>query len=109
VGAGSNADSQLDVGSWTDIIQVAAGYRHTVGLKSNGTVLGVGTNTYHEIEVDSWADIVQIATGYAYTVGLKSDGSVIGAGDCYGPCYVDAWNLIIRPGAMSWIQLLLFD
>ena len=46
---------QLNVGSWTDIVQVAAGSNHTVGLKSDGTVVAVGNNYYGQLNVDSWA------------------------------------------------------
>ena len=39
-----NDYGQLNVLSWTDIIKVAAGYSHTVGLKADGTVVAVGNN-----------------------------------------------------------------
>ena len=38
--------------------QVAAGDDHTVGLKSNGTVVAVGDNTYGQCDVDGW-DLVK--------------------------------------------------
>ena len=31
-----------DVGSWKDVVQVAAGESYTVGLKGDGTVVAVG-------------------------------------------------------------------
>jgi len=40
-----NRFPECDVGDWTDIIQVAAGDLHTVGLKSDGTVVAVGLET----------------------------------------------------------------
>jgi len=60
---------------------IVAGVNHTVGLKSDGTVVAVGSNLYHQCEVDDWADIVEITAGDYYTVGLKSDGTVVVAGD----------------------------
>ena len=33
---------------------VAAGYSHTVGLKSDGTVVAVGENAYGQCDVDGW-------------------------------------------------------
>ena len=42
---------------WTDIVAVAAGYYHTVGLKSDGTVVAVGTNLYGQCNVSGWTDI----------------------------------------------------
>ena len=44
VAVGYNCYGQLDVGSWSNIVQVAAGEIHTVGLKSDGTVVAVGDN-----------------------------------------------------------------
>ena len=42
VAAGHNSDGRCDVEVWTDILQVAAGYYHTVGLRSDGTVIAAG-------------------------------------------------------------------
>jgi alpha-tubulin suppressor-like RCC1 family protein len=36
---GYNGYGQLEVGSWTNVIQIAAGCYHTVGVKSDGTVV----------------------------------------------------------------------
>ena len=41
--------------------QMAAGSSHTVGVKSDGTVVAVGYNWYGQLNVDSWTDIVQVA------------------------------------------------
>jgi hypothetical protein len=38
---------------------VAAGYRHTVGLRSDSTVVAVGENYSGECDVYGWEDIVQ--------------------------------------------------
>jgi alpha-tubulin suppressor-like RCC1 family protein len=45
-----NYDGQCNVGGWTGIDQVAAGWYHTVGLKSDGTVVAAGA----EIELAKW-------------------------------------------------------
>ena len=45
---------ECDVGNWTDIIQVAAGDDHTVGLQSNGRVVAVGWCYYGQCDVDGW-------------------------------------------------------
>ena len=42
---------------------VAAGYDYTVGLKSNGTVVGVGNNNSGQLNVGSWINIIQVAAG----------------------------------------------
>jgi alpha-tubulin suppressor-like RCC1 family protein len=77
---GDNSYGQCDVGNWTDIIQVAAGYGHTVGLKSDGTVIAVGGNQWGQCNVSGWTDITQVAAGSYHTVGRKSDGTVVAAG-----------------------------
>ena len=63
VAVGDNSYGQLDVGSWSNIVQVAAGDVHTVGLKSDGTVVAVGWNDYGQLDVGSWSGIVQVAAG----------------------------------------------
>ena len=40
-------------------IQVAAGMSHTLGLKSDGTVLAVGYNSDGQCNVSSWTDIIK--------------------------------------------------
>ena len=84
--------TECDVGEWTDIIQVAAGAGHTVGLKSDGTVVAVGYNEYGCCNVGGWTDITQVAAGFDYTVGVKTDGTVVAVGDnYYGQCNVGGW------------------
>src|SRR5665648_462925 len=75
---------------------IAAGRRHTVGLKSDGTVTAVGDNKYGQCDVGSWRDIVAVAAGNvhmannmgnAHTIGLKSDGTVMAVGwNKHGQC-----------------------
>jgi hypothetical protein len=84
-----------DVSNWTDIVQVAAGGYHTVGLKSNDTVLTAGGP-----DVSSWTDIVQVTAGRHHTVGLKSDGTVVAVGDNgSGQLNVDTWTGIVQVAA----------
>ena len=66
--------------TWPRPGTIGCGYYHTVGLKTDGTVVAVGWNYYGELDVDSWTGIVQVSAGYAHTVGLKTDGTVVGAG-----------------------------
>ncbi|MGC7873312.1 hypothetical protein ACPUYX_17530 [Desulfosporosinus sp. SYSU MS00001] len=77
---------------------IAAGRRHTIGLKLDGTVTAVGDNNYGQCDVNGWCDIVAVAagnvhmatnTGNAHTIGLKSDGTVAAVGwNDYGQCNV---------------------
>jgi alpha-tubulin suppressor-like RCC1 family protein len=51
------------VSDWTDIVAIAAGSNHTVGLKSDGTVITVGSNIYGQCDVSDWVNIVAIVAG----------------------------------------------
>jgi hypothetical protein len=85
---------------WYDITQVAAGGLHTVGLKSDGTVVAVGYNSYGECDVDGWTGIVQVAAGMYHTVGVEADGTVVDAGRIgEGQCNVGGWTDITQVAA----------
>ena len=75
-----------------DIVQVAAGSLHTVGIKSDGTVVAVGYNSYGQCNVGGWTDIAEVAAGLGHTVGLKTDGIVVAVGlnECE-QCEVGDW------------------
>ena len=73
---------------------VTAGGYHTVGVKSDGTVVAVGYNKYRQCDVGNWTDIVQVAADIYYTVGVKFDGTVVAVGwNDDGQCNVDSWDL----------------
>ena len=79
---------------------IAAGYHHTVGLKSDGTVVAAGKNDYGQCKVTSWAEIVAVSVGYSHTVGLKSDGTVVAAGNnVKGQCAVTGWTDLVAVSA----------
>ena len=93
------------MGLYKDKDTIAAGRRHTVGLKSDGTVTAVGDNNYGQCDVSGWCDIVAVATGNvhlatntgnAHTIGLKAEGSVAAVGwNKHGQCDVNDWRDII--------------
>ena len=81
---------------------VSAGVVHTVGLKSDGTVVAVGNKEYDRCDVSDWTDIVAVSAGYAYTVGLKSDGTVVAVGSNNdSQCDVSDWTNIKIPAAAT--------
>ena len=80
--------------------RIAAGWRHTVGLKADGTVVAVGLNFNGQCDVEAWTDIVAVSAGDGYTVGLKADGTVVAVGDNDdGQCNVEAWTDIVAVSA----------
>ena len=77
---------------------VSAGSYHTVGLKSDGTVVAAGENDYGQCDVQDWTDIVTVSASSYHTVGLKSDGTVVAAGGSdIGQCDVQDWTDIKIP------------
>lgn len=86
--SGKGADYQLSVinqeqSRWNDIIAISAGggrnneEGHTLGLRSDGTVVAVGKNNRGQCNVEKWSDIVAISAGDFHSVGLKKDGTVV--------------------------------
>ena len=76
---------------------VAAGWAHTAGLRSDGTVVAAGPNYCGECNVGDWTDIVRFAAGGRHTVGLKVDGTVVAVG--YNDdrrCNVGDWTDIVQ-------------
>jgi preprotein translocase subunit YajC len=79
---------------------VSGGDLHTVGLKSDGTVLAVGDNEHGQCNVSGWTNVIQVAAGGFHTVGLKSDGTVVATGNNrYGQCNVSGWTNVIQVAA----------
>lgn len=57
---------------------ICAGYKHTVGLNSDGTVFAIGLNTYGQCSFGEWHDIIEVAaanahTGNGHTVSLRTE------------------------------------
>lgn len=114
-------DGQRAVDDWDNIVAIATGWRHTVGLRKaeDGTteilITGYTSKTQLsqiEQQKELWKDIVAIAAGggnddsyygSGHTVGLKSDGTVVAVGDNeYGQCDVRDWENIVAIAAGDW-------
>lgn len=83
VAVGDNSMGQCEVygDDWKDIIAISAGDFHTVGLKSDGTVVTTqDKNTDSAKKIKKWTNIVAVSAGYGITLGLKSDGTVVATG-----------------------------
>ncbi len=73
---------------------------HTVGIKTDGTVVAVGDNKYGECEVSDWRNIVSVSIGFDHTVGLKANGTVVAVGkNGHGQCNVSGWHDIVAVNA----------
>ena len=84
---------------------ISAGGSHTVGLKTNGTVVATKyTGDYYsgQCDVGDWTSIVAVSAGGSHTVGLKTDGTVVAIGsNFYGQCSVSNWTDIVAVSAGS--------
>ncbi len=58
----------------------AAGLTHTLGVRTDGTVVAAGQNTDGQCDVGTWTNIIYAAAGNNLSVGVKEDGSVVYAG-----------------------------
>ena len=95
---GLNNEGQSNVSDWSEIVVVSAGYRHTVGVRKDGTVVSTQSkNEYTECNVSDWRNVVDVSTGKYHTVGLLADGTVVATGnEKYGRCEVDTWENIVQ-------------
>ena len=76
--------------------KVSAGDGHTVGLKTDGTVIAVG-DVFGKIDMKNWENIVAVSAYNYHTVGLKSDGSVVATGGENDERYnVRKWENIVE-------------
>ncbi|MDA3789059.1 MAG: Ig-like domain-containing protein [Desulfobacula sp.] len=73
--------------------QVAAGAFHTIGLKTDGTVVAVGDNSKSQCNAYVLTDIKQLTAAERHTIGLKTDGTVQAVGENgYGQLNVSSWT-----------------
>ncbi|MGN6385500.1 MAG: hypothetical protein ACTHMT_04605, partial [Verrucomicrobiota bacterium] len=85
--------------SLNDAVAIAAGYLHSVALRSNGTVTAWGDNTFGQTNVPtSLSNVVAIAAGDFHSYALQKNGQIVSWGDnTYGQANVT----ISDPGATS--------
>ena len=81
---------------------ISAGVNHTVGLRSDGTVVATTFFGYDQCRESSWKDVVAVAAGREHTVGLLSNGTVVAAGsNTNRECNVSDWRAIGAVAAAS--------
>ncbi len=86
--------SQSNAPAGDDFVAVAAGGYHSLGLKTDGSIVAWGNNRYGQCTVPSPnTDFVAISAGYHHSLGLKSDGSIVAWGwNEQGQCNVPLPN-----------------
>lgn len=108
---GDNTFNQTDVPARaTNLVAVAAGARHNLGLGADGTVLAWGNNSQGQCAVPvTLKDALAIAAGGYHSLAIKANGAVVAWGaDDYGQATVpaDAVN-VIGIAAGTWHSLAL--
>ena len=85
VGWGDDAYGEIDIPSelTNGVVAIAAGYDHSLALKSDGTVVGWGDSI--ATPPMGLSGVMAISAGVAHSLALKSDGTAVGWGaDFYG-------------------------
>lgn len=54
VACGQSDAGACDVGNWSDVVEIDAGYYHSVGICSDGSVLTAGSNNQGQCNTDGW-------------------------------------------------------
>ena len=88
---GLNTSGQCNVPSdLTNAVAIAAGWQHSVALRSNGTVVAWGRNDYGMCNVPpGLTNVVAIGAGMEHSMALTADGTVVTWGwDYYQQCDV---------------------
>ena len=78
LGWGTNIDGQITVPAG-EFTAVAAGGRHSLAIRSDGTLAGWGRNIDGEINVPS-GTFIAVSAGGAHSVAIRSDGTLAGWG-----------------------------
>jgi hypothetical protein len=80
---GDNSAGQLQAPAGAiNVSQIAAGWAHSLVLRSNGTVVAWGDNSFGQSSVPpSLENAIAVSEGEAHCLALRADGTVIAWGD----------------------------
>jgi hypothetical protein len=70
----------------SDTVAIAAGWYHSLALKSDGTVVAWGENHWGELDIPvGLSNVVAIATRNSFNLALKADGTIASWGTPHVP------------------------
>ena len=108
-GWGNNENGQLYVpASATNLVSVACGLTHAVGLRSDGTVVAWGDAAANKLNIPASAtDIVAVSASDIHSLALRADGTVISWGSSYISVPNGMSNVVaVSAGPISDVALL---
>jgi hypothetical protein len=86
----------------SNVVAIAAGGLHSLGLKSDGTVVGWGCNDYGQATPSpNLSNAVAIAASWYGSLALRSDGTVVGWGDETPPAGLSGIVAIAASGSLA--------
>ena len=109
---GNNSDEAGNVDGWREIVDIACGRAHSVGLKADGTCMACGSDNYGQCYTSArWSGIKKIAAGGNFTAGITVDDKVVACGDNdYGQCNIsDVENAVAIACGDKHLVVLLAD
>ena len=89
VAAGNNEYGQCNVENWKNIVAIAAGQYHTIGLTKDGYVVStqfpsdqdnlfVDSDRCHgQTDVEDWKDVTYISASEDFSVGITKSGEIL--------------------------------
>lgn len=79
---GDNSRQQGVFGAeWTNVVAIASGESHTVGLRADGSVIQTGLATGLTAVPENAGPAVAVAAGAGHSLALKADGTVVAWGN----------------------------
>lgn len=92
-GWGAAGGGRLDIPDVNDVIAISAGHRHSLAVRSDGTLLAWGSNTAGQCDVPEGTGFVDVAAGGTHSLALREDGTIAAFGsNAYGQCDVPDGN-----------------
>lgn len=90
-GSGALGETNLPAGL-TNVVGIASGANHGLGLKSDGTVVAWGSNNYGQTNVPAGlTNVMAVSGGVRHSLALLANGTVVAWGDnTYGQTNVPA-------------------
>ena len=101
-GWGNNGNGELNFPTDTNIIDVAIGAYHSLGLKSDGKIIAWGANNNGETTIqENLNNVVAIYAGYGVSAALQANGNLVVWGD-------NSWGLLNKPNNINKIKSVSF-